>query len=29
MTLFFEDMNRKFELQTLWNSDGKFIKVVE
>lgn len=26
---FFEDMDRKFQLQTLWDVDGKFIKVVE
>lgn len=29
LSSFFSDMDRKFELQTLWNSDGSFIKVVE
>jgi hypothetical protein len=26
---FFNDMDRKFKLNTLWDKEGKFIKVVE
>jgi hypothetical protein len=29
LSSFFEDMDRKFQLHTLWSKDGQFIKVVE
>lgn len=29
LSRFFEDMDKKFGLQTLWDKEGKFIKVVE
>ncbi len=29
LSYFFEDMDRKYELQTLWDINGNFLKVVE
>ncbi len=29
LSKFFEDMDRKFNIQTLWDEEGEFIKVVE